>query len=63
VLRLEPQDGGTLMTCRYEVTGGRAANALVRVAGAEARKQTRAALEALDRLARRECPGGLGAVG
>jgi len=63
VLRLEPQDGGTLMTCRYEVTGGRAANALVRVAGAEARKQTRAALEALDRLAHRECPGGLGAVG
>ncbi|MEO3783922.1 SRPBCC family protein [Actinocorallia sp. B10E7] len=63
VLRLEPQGTGTLVTCRYEVTGGRAAGVLVRVAGAEARKQTRAALASLDRLALRERPGGLEAVG
>ncbi|WP_157963931.1 SRPBCC family protein [Actinocorallia populi] len=61
--RLEPEGGGTLMTCRYEVSGGRAGGVLVRVAGAEARSQTRAALAALDLLAADGRPRGLEAAG
>lgn len=60
VLRLEPQSVGTLLTCRYEVTGGRAGAVLVRVAGAEVRRQTRDAVAALERLA---SAGGLEAAG
>jgi hypothetical protein len=57
VFRLEPLGAGTLLSCRYEVTGGRAGAVLVRAAGAEARKQTRAAMENLDRIAGAGDPG------
>ncbi|GAA0970808.1 SRPBCC family protein [Actinocorallia libanotica] len=57
--RLEPLGTGSLMTCRYEVFGGRAGSVLVRVAGVEARSQTRAAMAALDLLAAGGRPEGL----
>lgn len=63
VFLLDPHGQGTRMTCRYEVSGGRAAGALARVAGPEARKQTLHSLTALDRLAARERPEDLEAAG
>lgn len=50
-LDLEPRGTGTLATCRHEVTGSRAAGVMMRVARAEAHRQTLASLTALGRLA------------